>query len=121
MSEWEPPGHGEHDGAFGASFGGSFGEGDVRWWCDRCGTSCLEATTCDCCELAELRAENDRIAELVAENERLKAQVEAVLDIHSKFDVTLFPEHPVYMCLGCYDTEWHECPTVKAVTLDGDA
>lgn len=48
MTEWEPPGHGDHDK-------NCYGDRDVRWWCDRCGTSCLETTTCDCCELAELR------------------------------------------------------------------
>lgn len=79
MSEWIPPGHRPHDG---------HPDDDVRW-CE-CSGRCTRDAPCDCCELAELRAEVERLtakveqvkqasAELVAERDR---RIAAALNLH---------------------------------------
>ncbi len=59
MSVWIPPGHRTHDGQ---------PDCDVRW-CE-CSGRCTSNAPCDCCELAELRIEVER---LTAERDALRA------------------------------------------------
>ena len=53
MSEWIPPGHRPHTEW-----------GMQRLWC-ACGSWCSPDIPCDCCELAELRAEVERLTGLI--------------------------------------------------------
>ena len=65
MSEWIPPGHRTHDGH----------HDDVRW-CKAHLNRCTQDAPCDCCELAELRAEVERLTAALAERDR---RIEAVV------------------------------------------
>ena len=59
MSVWIPPGHRTHDGQ---------PDCDVRW-CE-CSGRCTSNAPCDCCELAELRDEVERLTAELAERDR---------------------------------------------------
>ena len=122
MSEWIPPGHRPHDG---------HPDDDVRW-CE-CSGRCTQDAPCDCCELAELRAEVDslragaqvaqaaagkRIAEVTAELADRDRRIAEALAMHARGErcaARSVNEHSCsgWKCGACYG-HW-PCRTVKAL------
>lgn len=134
MSEWIPPGHRPHDG---------HPDDDVRW-CE-CSGRCTQDVPCDCCELADLRAEEERLTAVLSGVRRvlamsqtgivaeLREQIEAALSGEDEWTIEAeqrdrriaaaldlhWPQHDAFddrVIAGCgHCNKEWPCPTVQAL------